>query len=272
NMPFAGGDSFIHLSEIDWIVERDDVLIEVPMGKPGELEEEIARLVAGLVPDGAAVQLGIGALSDAIALALREKVNLGIHSGLFSEAMLELVESGAVTGMRKEINPRKVVAATVTGTSRVYRFCDRNPGLELYQTTYTHNPYVIGKLTNFISINSCLEIDLTGQVNAEVAGSRLISGVGGQMDFIRGARLSPGGKAIMAIPSTARGGQVSRIVPRLNQNVPVSTPRAEVDYVVTEYGIAELRYRTLREKAKALISVAHPNFRAELEKASREMF
>lgn len=263
NMPVTCGDAAVHLSEITCIWEEDTELIQVPPTEPGEVEKQIATHVASLVPDGSTIQIGIGSVPDAILTALMDKRDLGIHSGLFSDRMLDLVEAGVVTGKKKTINPRKVVTGLLLGTERLYRFCHRNPLVELYPTTYTHNRAIVSRLDNFISINSVVEIDLTGQVNSEVINGNQISGIGGQIDFARIARLSRGGKAIFAMPSVARG--KSKIVPRLSPDVPVSTARVEVDYVVTEFGIAELRHRSLRERAKALVQIAHPDFREELK-------
>jgi 4-hydroxybutyrate CoA-transferase len=261
-MPVTCGDTGVHLSDIDYVIEKDIELIQVPPSRPGEVEQQVAENVAALVPDGSTIQVGIGGIPDAILAALVNKRDLGIHSGLMSERMVDLMESGVVTGRKKSINRQKAVTGVLLGTDRLYGFCDRNPMVELYPASYTHNRAVISRLDNFISINSVIEIDLTGQVNSEVVDGGQLSGVGGQVDFARIARLSSGGKSIFAMPSTARG--KSKIVPQLKQGVPVTTPRVDVDYVVTEFGAACLRHRSLRERAKALIEIAHPDFREEL--------
>ena len=261
-MPVTSGDTGVHLSEITHLVEADAELIQFPSTTPGAVDRQIGELVATLVPDGATVQFGIGSLPDAILGALMKKHDLGIHSGLITDLVVDLIEAGVITGKRKKINPRKVVATMLIGTERLYRFCDRNPTVELYQATYTHNRAIISQLDNFISINSAIEIDLTGQINCESVNGEQVATVGGQVDFIRIARLSRGGKAIIAMPSTIKG--KSKIIPQLNSGAPVSTARTDVDYIVTEFGVACLRHRSLRERARSLAEIAHPDFRKEL--------
>ena len=212
-MPVICGDTGIHISEINYFVEKNSKLIELAPTEPNEVEKNIAFNVANLVDNGSTIQIGVGKLMDAILLELRDKCDLGIHSGLLSDRMLDLIESGAVTGMRKNINPRKVVAALLLGTEKLYRSCEHNTLIELYPVSYTHNRSVISKIENFISINSSIEIDLTGQVNSEAANDEIIAGVGGQFDFVRIGRLSPGGKSILAIPSMTK--RRSRIVAKL---------------------------------------------------------
>ena len=265
-MPVMCGDTSIHISEIDYFVEKNSELIELPPTEPNEVEKKIAVNVADLVHNGSTIQIGVGELMDVILIELRDKCDLGIHSGLLSDRMLDLIEFGAVTGMRKNINPRKVVAAMLLGTERLYRSCERNTLIELYPVSYTHNRSVISKIENFVSINSSIEIDLTGQVNSEAVNDEIIAGVGGQFDFVRIGRLSPGGKSILAIPSMSKGR--SRIVPQLEQGSPVSTARVDVDLVVTEFGVADLRHRSLRERAKALVDIAHPDAKNELRHAT----
>lgn len=258
-MPVTCGDTGVHLSDIDYIMEEDTELIQIAPTKPREMEKEIASYVADLVPDGSVIQIGIGSVPDAILTALLNKHDLGIHSGLLSDRMLDLIEAGVVTGKFKNLNPGKVVGTLLIGTERLYKFCHRNPLIELYPVTYTHNRSIVNQLDNFVSINSAIEVDLTGQVNSETINGKQLAGIGGQVDFARIARLSKGGISIIAIPSIANG--KTKIVPQLTQ---VSVTRTDADYVITEYGIANLRYRSLRERAKALVQIAHPDFRKEL--------
>lgn len=262
NLPITCGDTGVHLSDIDYVFEADRKLIQFSPAEPSETEKQIAAYVAELIPDGSTIQIGIGNLPDAILSALMEKKDLGLHSGLVSDRMVDLIEAGVVTGRQKTLKPRKVVTTVLLGTDKVYNFCDRNPLVELYATSYTHNRAVISQIRNFISINSAIEIDLTGQINAESVNQFQISGVGGQVDWARIARLSDNGKSIVVIPSVVKG--KSKIVEGLNSGTPVTTARTEADFIVTEYGVAQLRYRSIRERAKALINIAHPDFRDEL--------
>jgi acyl-CoA hydrolase len=268
-VPRTLGDTFIHVGEIDWGVEVDEPLQEHPEGPIGEAERHIGQLVAGLVPDGAILQLGIGSIPSAIATALADKRDLGIHSELFTDAVLDLVESGALTGARKEVNRGKMVATFLVGTQRLCDFVDDNPLVELRPVDYTNDTAVIRRFSRMTAINSALQIDLSGQVSADSIGAQLYSGVGGQMDFIRGAALASEGRAIIALPATAARGTVSRIVPYLSQGAGVVTTRAHVRTIVTEYGIAELHGRTVGERARALIAIADPRFRDELVAAAR---
>ena len=265
-LPVTFGDSRVHLSRIQYLVEEESDLNLVPPVGTGTVESQIAGYVADLVSDGSTIQIGMGSLPDAILTAFLGKRELGVHSGMLSDRIVDLIEAGVVTGSRKKLNNGKVVAGVLVGTDRLYKFCHRNPMVEMYPTTYTHNRGLISQLENFVSINSAIEIDLTGQVNSETIIGEYITGIGGQVDFARIGRLSNGGKSIFAFPSMAKG--KSRIVPQLQAGVPVSTPRSDVDYVVTEFGVANLRYRSLRERARALIGVAHPDFRPELKKWS----
>jgi 4-hydroxybutyrate CoA-transferase len=268
-MPRTLGDTFIHVSRLDYIVESDRPLLQVPPPPLGEAEQAIGHHVAGLIPHGATLQIGVGAIPDAILAALAGHRDLGIHSGMLSDGMVDLARQGIITGRRKTLNPGVMVAAVLLGTDKLYRFAHDNPMVELYPATYTHDIMTLGRLENLISINSALQVDLWGQVNAEVVGGTQLSGVGGQLDFVRGASRSPGGKSIIALLSTAGNGKYSRIVPRLEPGAPVTTTRSDIHYVVTEYGVADLRGKTLGQRARALAAIAHPNFRPELEQAAR---
>jgi len=268
-MPRTLGESFIHVEEIDFAVEVDRPPYERPLGPIGDVERRIGAYVADLIPDRATLQLGIGAIPAATALFLREKQDLGIHTEMFTDSVVDLVEAGAVTGDAKERNRGKIVTAFVLGTKRLYDFIDDNPMVEMRSVDFTNDSSVIRTFHRMIAINSAIEVDLTGQVVADSIGPRVYSGVGGQMDFMRGAALAPEGRAIIALPSTAAGGTVSRITAMLQQGAGVVTTRAHVRTVVTEYGVAELFGRSIDERAEALIAIAHPDFRDELRSARR---
>ncbi len=265
SMPRTLGDSFVHISEIDLAIEVDQPPYEVDRPTLGELERQIGSFVVDLVPDGATLQLGIGALPTAIAEFLTHKKDLGIHTEIFSDSVVDLVELGVVTGAAKARNKGKIVTAFVMGTQRVYSFVHDNPMVEMRAVDFTNDTSVIRSFKHMTAINSALEVDLSGQVVADSIGYRMYSGVGGQMDFMRGAALAPGGRAIIALPSTAGAdGSVSRIAAHLSEGAGVVTTRAHVRTVVTEFGVAELWGKSLRERAKALIEIAHPDHRDAL--------
>ena len=236
------------------------------------MERLIGEYVAALVPDGATLQMGIGSIPAAVGLALRDKRDLGAHTELFTDVVLDLVESGALTGAAKEINRGKIVTAFLMGSRRLYDFVDDNPMVEMRPVDYTNDTSVIRRFRRMVAINSAISIDLTGQVSADSIGTRFYSGVGGQMDFMRGAALAEEGRAIIALPSTAAGGTVSRICAVLSEGAGVVTSRAHVRTVVTEYGVAELFGRSVRERAHALIAIAHPDFRDELRHLALRRF
>jgi 4-hydroxybutyrate CoA-transferase len=263
-MPRTLGDSFVHISDIDHAVEVDVPPYQHAVGAIGEIERTIGELVADLVPDGATLQLGIGAIPAATALALRDKHDLGIHTEMFTDAVVDLVEAGVVTGARKERNRGKIVTAFIMGTSRLYDFVHDNPMVEMRPVDFTNDTHVIRSFSRMVAINSAIEVDLTGQVVADSIGHRLYSGVGGQMDFVRGAALASEGRAIIALPSTAAGGSFSRISSSLKEGAGIVTTRAHVRTVVTEWGVAELFGKSTRERAEALIAIAHPDFRDQL--------
>jgi acyl-CoA hydrolase len=269
-MPRTLGDGFIHVRDIDLAVEVDvpPYAVELPPIDP--VSQRIGEFVADLVPDGATLQMGIGAIPSAAALALRDKADLGVHTEVVTDVVVDLVEYGAVTGARKEINRGKIVSALLLGTRRLYDFANDNPMFEMRPVDYTNDTAVIRRLSRMTAINSAIEMDLTGQVVADSIGWRLYSGVGGQMDFIRGAALATQGRAIIALPSTAGGGKVSRIVAVLKPGAGVVSTRAHVRTVVTEYGVADLYGRSLAERARALTAIAHPDFREDLERVARE--
>jgi 4-hydroxybutyrate CoA-transferase len=264
SMPRTLGDSFIHVSDIDLAVEVDVPPYAHQAPVIGEIERRIGEHVAELVPDRATLQLGIGAIPSATALALTDKHDLGIHTEMFTDAVVDLVEAGVVNGSAKERNRGKIVTAFLMGTQRLYDFVHDNPMVEMRPVDFTNDTHVIRSFSRMVSINSAIEVDLTGQVVADSIGHRLYSGVGGQMDFIRGAGLATEGRSIIALPSTAARGTASRLVSSLRQGAGVVTTRAHVRTVVTEWGVAELFGRSLRERAEALIAIAHPDFRDEL--------
>ncbi|MFO7168096.1 MAG: acetyl-CoA hydrolase/transferase C-terminal domain-containing protein [Chloroflexota bacterium] len=270
-MPRTLGDSFIHISRIAAFVETNRPLCEAPQGTPDPVAEQIGRYVAELIPDGATLQLGIGAIPDAVLRCLKHKRHLGVHSELFSDGIIELVEAGVIDGEAKAVHRGKLVAGFLLGTRRLFDWVHNNPMVEMHPTDYVNDPWVIARQTRMVAINSAIQIDLTGQVCADSIGPRIYSGAGGQVDFIRGAARSEGGLPIIALPSTAKGGTISRIVPTLDQGAGVVTSRYDVRYVVTEYGVAHLHGKTLAQRARALIDIAHPAYRESLTAAAREL-
>jgi len=263
-MPRVFGDSFIHVNDIDIVVEHDEPILESPSPEKDIVSERIARYVSQLVEDESTLQIGIGTIPNAILGALKDKRDLGVHTELLTEGVVDLVEDGVITCEKKTINKGKIVASFAMGTRRLYDFIDNNPMVEFYEADYVNNPFIISQHDKMVAINQALEIDLTGQVCSDSLGYIFYSGLGGQADFMRGARLSKGGKAITVIPSTAQEGSISRIKSVLSEGAGVTLTRGDVDYIVTEYGIACLRGKTIRERALALMNIAHPKFRNEL--------
>lgn len=270
-MPRTLGDSFIHVSRLSYMVPTDYELPELPMADEGnaEIYEKIAAYVAELIPDGATMQMGIGAIPDAVLKHLFTKKDLGIHTEMFSDGVIDLVEAGVLTNSRKTLHPGKIIAGFILGTKRLYKWVDDNPLIELHPTEYVNDPFIIAQNERMVAINSAIEVDLTGQVCADSIGHRLFSGVGGQLDFIYGSSRSKGGVPIIALPSTAK--DFSRIVATLKPGAGVVTTRNHVHYVITEYGIADLYGKTIRQRAKALINIAHPKFRDELTRQAKEL-
>jgi 4-hydroxybutyrate CoA-transferase len=264
-MPRTLGESFIHVNEIDLGVEVDVPPYEHARPPIGDLERTIGQYVADLVPDGATLQLGIGAIPAATAMFLTDKQNLGVHTEMFTDSVVDLVRAGVVTGTHKERNRGKIVTAFMMGTADMYRFVHDNPMVEMRAVDFTNDTHVIRSFSRMVAINSAIEVDLTGQVVADSIGYRLYSGVGGQMDFIRGAALAREGRAIIALPSAAGSDcSISRITPAIREGAGVVTTRAHVRTVVTEWGVAELFGKSLRERARALIAIAHPDHRERL--------
>jgi len=263
-MPRTYGDSFIHVNDIDAIVESSRPLCGLGKVEITDMHVAIAKNVAGLIEDGAVLQTGIGGIPDAVLPFLMDRKDLGVHSELVSDGVVPLIESGVITGARKNFKPRKIILGFALGSKRLFDFVHDNPIFEFHPTAYTNDPLLIARNDNMVAINSALQVDLTGQVCADSIGTRFYSGIGGQVDFLQGAAKSKGGKPIIALSSTAKNGTVSRIVPTLSAGAGVVTSRGLVRYVVTEYGVAYLHGKSIRERAKTLIEIAHPKFREEL--------
>ncbi|MDZ7344532.1 MAG: 4-hydroxybutyrate CoA-transferase [candidate division KSB1 bacterium] len=269
-MPRSLGDSFIHVNKLDYIVEAEDDILEHPQGQISDIANRIGRNIAELIDDGATLQLGIGEIPDAVLYYLKEKKDLGIHTEMVSDGVVDLIERGVINNEKKTLHPGKVILGFVLGTRRLYDFIDNNPIFEFHPSQYTNDPFIISRNDKQVAINSALEVDLTGQVCADSIGYNFYSGIGGQVDFIRGAARSKGGKPIIALPATAKNDTISRIVPHLKEGAGVVTSRGDVHYVVTEYGVAYLHGKTIRERCQALIKIAHPKFRDELTRFARE--
>jgi 4-hydroxybutyrate CoA-transferase len=263
-MPRTYGDSFIHVSDIDSIVETSRPLCELKPIEITSVHHAIGKNVASLIEDGATLQLGIGGIPDAVLLELSGHKDLGIHTEMLSDSVIPLIDSGVINGSRKSIHRGKIVTGFVLGTKNLFNFVNNNPAFEFHPNAYTNDPYVISENHKMVAVNSALQVDITGQVCADSIGTFFYSGIGGQVDFIRGASRCRGGKPIIAIPATAKNGNLSRIVPMLDPGAGVVTSRGSVHYVVTEYGVAYLHGRTIRQRAEALIEIAHPKFRDEL--------
>lgn len=271
NMPWTYGDSQIPVEYIDYLVESDRPLLTYKPAVVTEVIRRIGRHVAMLIEDGSTIEVGIGAIPQSILEFLGDKKDLGIHTEMFTDQLIDLIESGVVNGSKKIVDHGKVVASFLMGTEKLYRYVHQNPMVELHPSEYVNDPYIISQHPKMVAINVALEVDLTGQVCADSIGPRFYSGLGGQLDFIRGAARSPGGKPVIAFESTAKKGTISRIVPHLSEGAGVVTTRGDVHYVITEYGIADLHGRNIRERAMALINIAHPKFRGELLRKAKEL-
>lgn len=275
-MPRSLGDSFIHINKIHHIVEHSQPIQELPQVDPNTSEEmleiydTIGKNTAELIEDGATLQMGIGAIPDSVMKYLRGRKNLGIHTEMFSDGIIDLVEEGIVNGEEKSIHRGKIISGFVLGTNRLFRFIDNNPVIEFHPQEYVNDPFVIAQNKKMVAINSAIEIDITGQVCADSIGTKIFSGIGGQVDFIRGAAHSEGGKPVIALPSITKDGKYSRIVPQLRPGAGVVTSRGDVHFVITEYGTAHLFGKSLKDRAKELIKIAHPKFRDELTKYAKE--
>ena len=271
-VPRTFGNANIHVRDITAFVEIDRPLPQLPEVPVGEVEMQIGKYCADLIRDGDTLQLGIGALPNAVCRQLWDKKDLGLHSELVGDGVVDLLEAGVINNKKKSINRGRSILGETFGSDKINRYINNNPAVELHPIDYVNNPLVIAQNDNMVSINSCLQIDLLGQIVSDTIGLRQFSAVGGQVDFVRGATMSHGGRSIIAMCSTAKGGNISRVVPLITEGSAVTTPRNDVNFVVTEYGVAQLKGRTLKERAAALIRIAHPDFRQELAEEYRRRF
>ena len=271
NVPFANGDCLVHISQVAGLVESDEELFEVGLPEIGPVQQAIGKYVAELIDDGSTLQIGYGGIPDAVVMQLQHKRDLGIHTEMLGDGILSLIESGAVTNRRKTFMPGRTIATFALGSRRLYRSMHRNPGIEMHPVEFTNDPYQAARNDNLCAINATMQIDLIGQCGSETLGHLPYSGTGGQADFVRAANRSKGGKAFIVLPSTAKNGAVSRIAPVLSPGTHVTTSKNDINYVVTEYGVAQLRGKTAKQRAEALIGIAHPDFRGELREAARKM-
>lgn len=271
NVPFAYGNCHVHISQVAALVESDESVLEVGLPKIGPVQEAIGKYVADLIDDGSTLQIGYGGIPDAVVMQLTAKHDLGIHTEMIGDGILTLLEAGAVTNRRKNYLPGKMVATFALGSKKLYKFMDRNPALEIHPVNFTNSPALAGLNDNLVAINATLQIDLLGQCGSESLGHLPYSGTGGQADFVRAANISNGGKAFIVLPSTAKGDAISRIVPVLSPGTHVSTSKNDINYVVTEFGVAQLRGKSAKQRARELIGIAHPNFRTELTEQAKRM-
>ncbi|ENO97611.1 acetyl-CoA hydrolase/transferase [Thauera phenylacetica B4P] len=271
NVPFANGDCLVHISQVAGLVESDEELFEVGLPEIDPVQQAIGKHVAELIDDGSTLQIGYGGIPDAVVMQLQHKRDLGIHTEMLGDGILSLIESGAVTNRRKTFMPGRTIATFALGSRRLYRSMHRNPGIEMHPVEFTNDPYLAARNDNLCAINATMQIDLIGQCGSETLGHLPYSGTGGQADFVRAANRSKGGKAFIVLPSTAKNGAVSRIAPVLSPGTHVTTSKNDINYVVTEYGVAQLRGKTAKQRAEALIGIAHPDFRGELREAARKM-
>ncbi|MCA1937727.1 MAG: 4-hydroxybutyrate CoA-transferase [Dechloromonas sp.] len=271
NVPFANGDCHIHISQVAALTESSDPLLEVGLPKIGPVQEAIGSYVAEMIPDGATLQIGYGGIPDAVVMQLTNKHDLGIHTEMVGDGIMTLVEAGVVNNLKKNYHRGKMLATFALGSKKLYDFMHRNPALEMHPVDFTNDPYLAGKNDNLHCINATMQIDFMGQCGSESLGAKPYSGTGGQADFVRAANRSNGGKAFIVLPSTAKDDTISRIVPTLTPGTHVSTSKNDINYVVTEHGVAQLRGKSAKQRCEALIAIAHPNFRAELREAAKKM-
>jgi acyl-CoA hydrolase len=271
NVPFTHGNCHIHISQVSALVESEEPILEVGLPKIGPVQEAIGQYVGELVPDGATLQIGYGGIPDAVVMQLTHKRDLGIHTEMIGDGIMTLVEAGVVTNRRKNYHPSKMVATFALGSRKLYQFMHRNPALEMHPVDFTNDPALAGLNDNLIAINATMQVDLIGQCGSESLGLTPYSGTGGQADFVRAANRSNGGKSFIVLPSTAKENSISRIVPALSPGTHVTTGKNDVNYVVSEYGVAQLRGKSAKQRAEALVGIAHPDFRGELREAARRM-
>lgn len=271
NVPFANGDCHIHISQVAALCESEDPILEVGLPKIGPVQEAIGKYVADMIPDGATLQIGYGGIPDAVVMQLTDKHDLGIHTEMVGDGIMTLVEAGVVTNRKKNYHPGKMLATFALGSKKLYQFMHRNPALEMHPVEFTNDPYLAGKNDNLHAINATMQIDFMGQCGSESLGFAPYSGTGGQSDFVRAANRSNGGKAFIVLPSTAKNDTISRIVPTLSPGTHVSTSKNDINYVVTEFGVAQLRGKTARQRCEALIGIAHPSFQSELREMAKKM-
>lgn len=271
NVPFAYGNCHVHISQVAALVESSEPVMEVGLPKIGPVQEAIGKYVADMIDDGSTLQIGYGGIPDAVVMQLTSKHDLGIHTEMIGDGILTLLESGAVTNRKKTYMPGKMIATFALGSKKLYQLMDRNPALEIHPVDFTNDPYLAAKNDKLMAINATLQIDLLGQCGSESLGSLPYSGTGGQVDFVRAANRSNGGKAFIVLPSTAKDDTISRIVPTLTPGTHVTTGKNDINYVVSEYGVAQLRGKSAKQRVQEMISIAHPDFRAELREAARQM-
>ncbi len=271
NVPFANGDCHVHISQVAALVESDEPVLEVGLPKIGPVQEAIGKYVAELIPNGATLQIGYGGIPDAVVMQLTDKHDLGIHTEMVGDGIMTLVEAGVVTNRKKNYHHGKMLATFALGSKKLYQFMHRNPALEMHPVDFTNDPFLAGQNDNLHAINATMQVDLLGQCGSESLGFKPYSGTGGQADFVRAANRSNGGKAFIVLPSTAKENSISRIVPTLTPGTHVTTSKNDVNYVVTEYGVAQLRGKSAKQRAAALIGIAHPDFRGELREAAKKM-
>ncbi len=271
NVPFANGNCHIHISQVAALTESNDPILEVGLPKIGPVQEAIGKYVADMIPDGATLQIGYGGIPDAVVMQLTHKHDLGIHTEMVGDGIMTLVEAGVITNSRKNYARGKILATFALGSKKLYQFMNRNPALEMHPVDYTNDPYLAGQNDNLHAINATMQIDFMGQCGSESLGSAPYSGTGGQADFVRAANRSNGGKSFIVLPSTAKDDTISRIVPTLSAGTHVTTSKNDINYVVTEFGVAQLRGKTAKQRTEALIGIAHPDFRGELREAAKKM-
>lgn len=271
NVPFANGNCHVHISQVTALVESEDPILEVGLPKIGPVQEAIGKHVADMIADGSTLQIGYGGIPDAVVMQLTQKRDLGIHTEMIGDGIMTLLESGAVTNRKKSHLPDKMVATFALGSKRLYNFLDRNPMMEMHPVNFTNDPYEASKNDNLVTINATLQVDLLGQCGSESLGDKPYSGTGGQVDFVRAANRSRGGKSFIVVPSTAKDDTISRVVPVLSSGTHLTTSKNDINYVVTEYGVAQLRGKSAKQRALEMIAITHPDFRPALREAAKQM-